>query len=66
MTDNHRGPYYAATYLLEGALMTFLKFCREDEKLTCSPKSFVEQLLIDNPVDVVIDNVQLGIRPVEF
>lgn len=50
----------------KGALMTFLKFCREDEKLTCSPKSFVEQLLIDNPVDVVIDNVQLGIRPVEF
>ncbi|WP_296144698.1 type II toxin-antitoxin system Phd/YefM family antitoxin [uncultured Corynebacterium sp.] len=39
---------------------------REYEKLTRSPESFVEKLLIEDPVDVELEDVQLGLRPVEF
>ncbi|SIS47247.1 prevent-host-death family protein [Corynebacterium appendicis CIP 107643] len=38
----------------------------EYERLTRSPGSFVEKLLIDDPVDVDIDKSELGLRPVEF
>ena len=39
---------------------------REYEKLTRSSESFVEKLLIEDPVDVELEDVQLGLRPVEF
>lgn len=43
-------------------LMSF----REYEKLTRSPESFVERLLMEDPVDVEIEDIELGLRPVEF
>ncbi|WKK61112.1 type II toxin-antitoxin system Phd/YefM family antitoxin [Corynebacterium sp. P3-F1] len=38
----------------------------EYEKLTRSPQSFVERLLMEEPVDVELDNLHLGLQPVEF
>lgn len=43
-------------------LMSF----REYEKLTRSPESFVERLLMEDPVDVEIEDIELGLRPLEF
>ncbi|GAB3080015.1 type II toxin-antitoxin system Phd/YefM family antitoxin [Corynebacterium aquatimens] len=38
----------------------------EYEKLTRSPQSFVERLLMEDPVDVELENLHVGLRPVEF
>lgn len=35
-------------------------------KLTRSPQSFVERLLMEDPIDVEIEDVEVGLRPVEF
>ncbi len=38
----------------------------EYKRLTRSPESFVEKLLIDDPVDVDLEKTELRMRPVEF
>ena len=43
-------------------LMSFSEY----EKLTRSPESFVERLLMEDPVDVEIEDIEVGLRPVEF
>ena len=49
-----------------GAPSHVLMSYAEYKKLTRSPESIVEKLLIDGPVDTDFENVGLGLRPVEF
>lgn len=43
-------------------LMSFSEY----EKLTRSPESFVERLLMEDPVELEVGDVELRLRPVEF
>ena len=49
-----------------GAPSHVLMSYAEYKKLTRSPESIVEKLLIDGPVDTDFEHVGLGLRPVEF